>query len=109
MHHERYRTIGLRRRLRSGCYAQQIEGACVPTGICKICLNEKELVSSHLFLPARLYEYCRVSGMSPIKIGGGIVLPTDRQLQHHLLCKVCEDVLSGNGETWVNPRLATWE
>lgn len=47
--------------------------------------------------------------MSPIKIGGGIVLPTDRQLQHHLLCKVCEDVLSGNGETWVNARLATWE
>ena len=77
-------------------------------GICKLCLNENGLMRSHL-LPARLYDYCRHGEHSPIKLGGGIVLPTDRQIQDYLLCKNCEDILSDGGETWVNPKLATWE
>lgn len=44
-----------------------------------------------------------------MKIGGGAIYPTDRQTQAPLLCMSCEGVLSAGGETWVCPRLATWE
>jgi hypothetical protein len=46
---------------------------------------------------------------SPIKVGGGIVLPTDRQTQDYLLCEECEDVLNKGGERWILDKLATWE
>lgn len=80
----------------------------MPAGVCKLCRNEESLVSSHFF-PASLYQYCRQAELSPIKIGDGAVYPTDRQTQAYLLCRSCEDVLSAGGETWVGPRLATWE
>jgi len=80
----------------------------MPRKICKLCLQEKDLVRSHL-LPARLYKYCRQGEHRPIKLGNGVILPTDRELQDHLLCKSCEDLLSAAGETWVNPKLATWD
>jgi hypothetical protein len=47
--------------------------------------------------------------MSPIKMGDGALYPTDRQTQDYLLCDSCEDVLNAGGETWVGPKLATWE
>jgi len=43
---------------------------------------------------------------SPIRIGDGVVMPTDRQIKSYLLCSDCEDVLSKGGETWVCPKLA---
>jgi len=78
------------------------------SGKCKMCLQDKPLVSSHL-MPAALYDYCRMGEHSPLRVGGGIVLPTDRQTQDFLLCKDCEDVLNRGGETWVNDKLATRE
>jgi len=80
----------------------------MPTGICKMCLRARELLRSHLY-PAALYDYCRTSDLRPIKVGDGAVYSTDRQIQDHLLCAECEDILSASGETWVNPKLATWE
>jgi hypothetical protein len=58
-------------------------------------------------MPAALYDYCRAGDYSPVKVGGGIVLPTDRQTQDYLLCELCEDVLNKGGETWLTPKLAT--
>jgi hypothetical protein len=78
----------------------------MPNGICKLCLLDKTLVRSHL-MPAALYGYCRAAGTDPIKVGEGVVMPTSRQTQAHLLCQACEEVLNKNGENWVNPRLAT--
>jgi hypothetical protein len=80
----------------------------VPIDICKMCLQKKELVCSHL-MPASLYDYCRKGKHSPIMMGGGIVLPTDRQTQDYLLCSACEGILNRGGETWVADKLATWE
>src|SRR5579864_7154127 len=73
-----------------------------------MCLQERVIVSSHL-MPAALYDYCRKGEHHPIKVGGGIVIPTDRQTQDYLLCEDCEDVLNTGGETWILDKLATWE
>ncbi len=42
-----------------------------------------------------------------MRVGDGVIMQTDRQLQHPLLCADCEEILNKNGETWVNPKLAT--
>lgn len=60
-------------------------------------------------MPAALYDYCRKGEHRPIKVGGGFVLPTDRQTQDYLLCEACEHVLSKGGEEWIANKLATWE
>jgi hypothetical protein len=77
-------------------------------GICKLCLKEKQLVSSHL-MPRALYAYCYKDEHRPIKYGDGFLLPTDRQTQDYLLCKDCEDILNQGGESWIADKLATWE
>ena len=72
-----------------------------------MCLETKNVVSSHLH-PAALYAYCRnEDDESPMRVGDGVVIQTDRQLQDYLLCVECEDTLNKGGEMWVNPRLAT--
>jgi hypothetical protein len=73
-----------------------------------MCLQEKALVKSHL-MPAALYDYCRKGEHRPIKVGGGFVIPTDRQTQDYLLCADCEAVLNSGGEQWILDKLATWE
>jgi hypothetical protein len=80
----------------------------VPIGNCRMCLQKKSLVKSHL-MPAALYDYCRKGEHRPIKVGGGFVIPTDRQTQDFLLCEDCEDVLNSGGERWTLDKLATWE
>jgi hypothetical protein len=80
----------------------------MPEGVCRMCLELKELVNSH-FMPSALYDYCRDGEHRPIRVGGGLLIPTDRQTQWPLLCKDCEAVLSRGGEDWVLDKLATWE
>ena len=53
----------------------------MPIGICKLCLREKELRSSH-FIPRGVYSYLR---------------------------NECEQLLSRRGEVWVLPRLAEFD
>jgi hypothetical protein len=81
-------------------------GGGVKSGICKLCRFDRELLRSHL-IPAALYDYVRAEYMSPVRVGDGVVVPTDRQVQDHLLCSSCEDLLNKGGESWVNPKLAT--
>ena len=73
-----------------------------------MCLLHKPLASSHL-IPAGVYKYHRKGEHRPIRIGRGIVLPTDEQTQDYLLCDDCEDILSRGGETWVVGKLLTLE
>jgi hypothetical protein len=75
-------------------------------GACKLCQSDTELVRSHL-IPAALFDYLRADGLSPLRIGDGVVIPTDRQAQDYLLCSACEGVLNKGGESWVNTKLAT--
>ncbi len=73
-----------------------------------MCLREAMLVSSHL-MPRLVYDYCRKEEHRPIKVGDGVLIPTDRQTQDYLLCKDCEDVLNDGGEAWIGDKLARWE
>jgi hypothetical protein len=71
-----------------------------------MCIQVKPVVKSHL-IPAALYALCAPEGGSPVRVGGGVVMPTDRQTWTYLLCEKCEDILNSGGETWTIPRLAT--
>jgi len=70
----------------------------MPTQKCALCLETKEVVSSHL-LPAALYDYCRPPGGNPIAFS--TERETSRQMQHPLLCRQCEDLLNKKGEMWI--------
>lgn len=79
----------------------------MPIQKCPMCLETKNVVSSHLY-PAALYDYCRTpEGYSPMLVASDAVMLTDQQVQDDLLCLKCEDILNKGGETWVNPKLAT--
>lgn len=79
----------------------------MPIQKCPMCLETKNVVSSHLY-PAALYAYCRnADDESPMRVANGVVMQTDWQVQDYLLCLECEDILNKNGETWANPKLAT--
>lgn len=77
----------------------------MPVSKCPMCLEVKELVSSHL-IPAAIYDYCRSGDESPIRVADGVVMQTDRQVQAPLLCSCCEQMLNQCGETWANPKFA---
>lgn len=76
-------------------------------GVCKLCLNERPLVNSHL-MARGLHDFCRTSNDDPIFISSKIVMQTARQLQYPLLCKECDGSLSRNGEDWLIPQLASF-
>jgi hypothetical protein len=77
----------------------------MPIQKCPMCLDTKNVISSHLY-PAALYgSRGNESNFGPLMVGNGIVMHTDRQIQHPLLCLECEDILNKGGETWTNPKL----
>ena len=79
----------------------------MPIQKCPLCLEIKNVVSSHL-MPARMYEYCHPPGGHPISISSDLVIESDRQLQDYLLCLECEDSLNKGGETWLLPLLSRY-
>lgn len=72
---------------------------------CALCREDKELVKSHL-IPRAMYDYCRTADSEPVLMTTEVMMQTSRQLQDHLLCKRCEDVLNIGGEQWLLPLLA---
>jgi hypothetical protein len=75
---------------------------------CPLCLEDKEIVSSHL-IPQAMYDYCRTVDSEPVIMTSRIVMQTSRQVQHTLLCHDCEDILNKGGESWLLPLLATMD
>ena len=80
----------------------------MPFGVCKMCLQEKNLVSSHL-VPRKVYEYCDREGHNPIALTSNVLMASDRQWQYPLLCFDCESILNEGGEDWCVTKLATFE
>jgi hypothetical protein len=83
-------------------------------GICKLCLDEKELQQSHL-LPAGAYARLRgaqpgeehpVLVSSPKGVEEAVMLQTSKQVQDYVLCSGCEQLLCNRGEDWILERLA---
>jgi hypothetical protein len=56
-------------------------------GKCKLCLLDKPLCESHL-IPESLYAHVREGEESPIRVGDGVVMPTDRHMTTYLLCSL---------------------
>jgi hypothetical protein len=80
----------------------------MPSGVCKMCLKQENLVSSHL-IPRKVYEYCNREGHNPIVLAGDVLMASDRQWQYPLLCFNCEQILNNGGEDWCLTKLATFE
>lgn len=72
-------------------------------GCCALCKLESDLIDSHL-IPKSAYKHLRGlpenGGGSPIRIDGGqsSAYQSDSQITQYLLCKLCEDLFSKNGE-----------
>jgi hypothetical protein len=71
-------------------------------GVCRLCLNERPLLQSHV-LPKALYRYLRASGgsdpVSVSRVGG--VHQSSKQFTAYLLCSDCEQRLNDHGERWM--------
>jgi len=74
-------------------------------GICKLCLEEKELHDSHL-IPKGVYKSLRSEGEDAISVTATKILQISWQFHAHLLCRSCEDRLNKGGETWVLKHMA---
>jgi len=68
-------------------------------GQCRLCLNQAHLRVSH-FIPRAAYKLVRGTGKNPDPLVVQIdkVIQTSAQTRAHLLCNVCEQRLSRNGE-----------
>jgi hypothetical protein len=72
-------------------------------GTCQLCLQERELRSSHL-IPKSSYRLLRNEGFSnpnPFIHGVEHSVQTSKQAQQYLLCSDCEQLFSKRGEAWV--------
>jgi hypothetical protein len=68
--------------------------------ICRLCLREAPLQSSHL-IPRAVYREIRASknqNPNPVLVTSDVVKPVSRQVVRHLLCSDCEQMLNKNGE-----------
>jgi hypothetical protein len=74
-------------------------------GICKLCLEEKELHDSHL-IPKGVYKSLRSEGEDATSVTATKILQISWQFHAHLLCRSCEDRLNKGGETWVLKHMA---
>jgi hypothetical protein len=80
----------------------------MPNGTCPLCLQTKEIVSSHL-VPAAVYRYLRSENSEPLRVSPTNAVQTSRQIQYPLLCIDCEQLLNRGGENWFLRLLATKE
>jgi hypothetical protein len=75
-------------------------------GICKLCLQDKDLQDSHL-MPRSLYKKARGSGSKGNQDPHILTVrgrrPTSHQITDHVLCRDCEGRFSKNGEDYVMP------
>jgi len=84
----------------------------VPIQRCPLCLQVKEVVSSHL-MPRSLYKKSRGPGkkgnQDPLTVDASGKRPSSYQVEDHLLCPSCEDRFNRNGEHYVMQLLTTRE
>jgi hypothetical protein len=74
-------------------------------GICKLCLEEKELHDSHL-IPKGVYKSLRSEEHDATAVTATKILQISLQFHAPLLCLNCEDRLNRGGETWVLKHMA---
>jgi hypothetical protein len=75
----------------------------MPIGVCKLCLQTKDLQDSH-YLPKGAYKVNRAPALNnphPVVLSNDELLQSSAQLSDYLLCSDCEQRFSKNGEAWV--------
>lgn len=79
----------------------------MPIGVCKLCLQQRELQDSH-FIPRAVYKCLRTpkdKNPNPVVVGRRITCTTSRQMKDYVLCADCEERFNKNGETWMMRQL----
>jgi len=66
-------------------------------GRCRLCLKENQILMRSHCLGKGLYRLNRQTGQA-LMLTPKLILPTDRQLWAHLLCRDCEQRFSSEGE-----------
>jgi len=75
----------------------------MPRGVCKLCLNETDLLESH-FIPAGVFAQLREDtnpNPNPILITPAITLTSSQQPKDYVFCPDCENRFNRLGERWV--------
>lgn len=73
------------------------------SGVCKLCLRQRDLQSSH-FLPAAVYKALlnpEETNPSPYLMSETKTVESSRQIKDYVLCGDCERLFNDNGERWV--------
>jgi hypothetical protein len=80
-------------------------------GICKLCLEEKDLIESHFVARSIIKTLREESGGNPEPVitDAKIALQTSRQMKDELLCQSCDNCFGKNGEDWVLANMYTVE
>jgi hypothetical protein len=74
----------------------------MPIGICKLCLQQRELRDSH-YIPASLYRRIKkLAGADPVVMTPTFVMSTSRQIHDYVFCGDCEDRLNVGGEKYLH-------
>ena len=75
------------------------------TGVCKLCLEKRSLIRSHL-IPRGVYALTRDDKGEHLVLNSKVMMHSTREIQAYLLCHECDNSLNKKGETWVVPKLA---
>lgn len=77
-------------------------------GRCKLCLNETDLVDSHLIPSAvsKLLLARKNENPNPLSVTTDWIGQTSKQVSAHEFCRSCEDIFNDGGERWLLPLLA---
>src|SRR5580658_6026066 len=72
-----------------------------PIDICRLCLEERELINSHLVSKAAYKRLRDGDGKNPnpFVVNENQALQTSEQITGYALCGECEELLNKNGET----------
>src|SRR5450631_3294632 len=81
----------------------------MPLGKCKLCLNQGELLKSHL-IPAAVSKLLRARqnpNPNPLVVTKDWIGQSSEQVAEYVFCRKCEDIFNDGGERWLIPRLAS--
>jgi hypothetical protein len=80
----------------------------MPRDICKLCLQVKDLLKSHL-IPAGALKSLRAresENPNPLIVTSDRIVQSSEQAAYYAFCRNCEDVFNDGGERWLIPQLA---
>ena len=78
----------------------------MPVGVCKLCLQLRELENSHLMQKALYRRFLKQSGGSPIVMTPALATSTSKQVRDFVFCRECERRFNVGGEQYVMSQIS---